>query len=84
MDHVARTPVQLGQILRTCRKLRGLTQQQVAAKVGVKQSTVSAAERSSSDTSVATLYRLLSALGVELVLREPSGDSSPRVPGREW
>ena len=84
MDHVARTPAQLGQILRSCRKLRALTQLQVAAKTGMKQSTVSTAERDGNATSVETLYRLLSALGLELVVRDPSTQGSARVPEREW
>ena len=48
MDYVARTPKQLGPILRSIRVERGLTQKEAGAKVGLKQSTVSAIESDSS------------------------------------
>ena len=83
MDYVARTPEQLGQILRGSRKRLALTQQAAANKVGLKQATVSAVENDASGTSVQTLYKLLSALGLELVLRDASmvRDAST---SREW
>lgn len=64
MDYVARSPVQLGQIMRNCRKRRDLSQQEAAAKVGLKQSTVSSVELDSNGSSLETLFKLLSALGV--------------------
>lgn len=85
MDYVARTPAQLGPILKSIRIERGLTQQEAGAKVGLKQSTVSAIENSAAHTSVDTLYKLLSALELEWVVRDKSGD--PGVSGndkREW
>ena len=70
MDYVARTPRQLGQILRACRKKRQLTQGTVGSRVGVRQSQVSSIETRGADITVDTLYRLLSALDLELVLRD--------------
>ena len=81
MEYVARTPQQLGQILKACRSKRGLTQGIAGAKVGLRQAQISAIETHGAEITVDTLYRLLSALGLELVLREmPSGDTSPT----EW
>ncbi|AXQ27484.1 helix-turn-helix domain-containing protein [Solimonas sp. K1W22B-7] len=83
MDYVARTPEQLGQLLRSCRAQRGITQSLAGAKVGLKQSTVSGIELDASRSSVETLYKLLSSLDLELVLR----DKQARTPGRsqrEW
>ena len=77
MDYVARTPAQLGPILRSIRAERGLTQQDAGAKVGLKQSTVSAIESDSARSSVDTLYKLLSALGLELVVRDKPSDRGP-------
>ena len=85
MDYVARAPAQLGPILRSIRAERGLTQQDAGAKVGLKQSTVSAIESDAARTSVDTLYKLLSALGLELVVRDkPSNPGSSGVLKREW
>jgi HTH-type transcriptional regulator/antitoxin HipB len=77
VDYVARTPAQLGPILRSIRIERGLTQQEAGAKVGLKQSTVSAIESNSERTSVDTLYKLLSALELELVVRDKPSDRGP-------
>lgn len=77
MDYVARTPKQLGPILRSIRAERGLTQKEAGAKVGLKQSTVSAIESDSARTSVDTLYKLLSALELELVVRDKPRDRGP-------
>jgi HTH-type transcriptional regulator / antitoxin HipB len=78
VHYVARTPQQLGQILKACRKKRQLTQDMVGAKVGVRQSQISSIETHGADITVDTLYRLLSALGLELVLRDmPPRDTPP-------
>ncbi|MBI2383520.1 MAG: helix-turn-helix domain-containing protein [Gammaproteobacteria bacterium] len=85
MDHVARTPAQLGPILKGVRQQRGLTQQAAGAGVGLKQGTVSAIERDAARTGVESLYKLLSALGLELVLRDKAGTSdTTRSAKREW
>ncbi len=70
MDYVVRTPQQLGQVLKACRKKRRLTQSLVGAKVGVRQGQISSIETHGADITVDTLYRLISALGLELVLRD--------------
>ena len=81
MDYVARTPQQLGAVLGACRKKLALTQSAVGARVGIRQAQISAIENHGADITVDTLYRLLSALDLELVLR----DRSPRdAPASEW
>lgn len=70
MDYTARTPEQLGSILRSCRTLRRMTQEAAGKRVGIKQTTVSAIETSAANTRVETLYKLLSALDLELVIRD--------------
>ena len=69
MDYVAHTPRQLGAILRAHRKKRQMTQGMVGSRVGVRQSQISSIETHGADITVDTLYRLLSALDLELVLR---------------
>jgi HTH-type transcriptional regulator/antitoxin HipB len=70
MDYFAPTPKQLGQILKRCRAQRGLTQLEAGSRVDVKQSTVSAIEADATRARVSSLYKLLSSLDLELVLRE--------------
>ncbi|HZP66985.1 MAG TPA: helix-turn-helix domain-containing protein [Rudaea sp.] len=70
MDYTARTPEQLGTILKSCRTLRRMSQEAAGSRVGIKQTTVSAIETSAASTRVETLYKLLSALELELVIRD--------------
>ena len=85
MDYIARTPAQLGPILKGIRTQHGLTQQEAGAKVGVKQSTVSAIENDAARSSLDTLYKLLSSLGLELVVRDKSRQLDPSgVHKQEW
>ncbi len=86
MDVVARTPAQLGAALKSARMRRGLTQTEAASNVGLKQKTVSSLENVGARTSVETLYKMLSALNLELVVRdkehgEPSANNQS---SREW
>ena len=91
MDNLVLTPAQLGKALHGARKLRGLSQKQVGASVGMKQSTVSVIESDCARTSVESLYKLLSALDLELVVRSrpgvrPVGETAPEQPYQpvEW
>lgn len=70
MEYLALTPYQLAQVLRGFRRSRGLTQLNAAALGGLLQKTVSNIESAPERTSVESLFKLLSALNVELVLRD--------------
>ena len=72
MDYPARTPAQLGQVVKGVRRQQGLTQSATGRRVGMLQSAVSLIEADPSRVSVAKLFRLLSALDLELVVREKS------------
>lgn len=84
MEYVALTPKQLGQILKHRRVQRGMTQMEASSKVGLKQATVSVIEADAARSRVETLYKLLSSLGLELVLRDkpPGSTLQPKLP--EW
>jgi HTH-type transcriptional regulator / antitoxin HipB len=68
METIARTPLQLGNSIRQRRCQLGLTQDRLAAKIGMRQRTVSDVETSAA-TRVDTLLRTLAALDLELVIR---------------
>ncbi|MBL8518742.1 MAG: transcriptional regulator [Betaproteobacteria bacterium] len=70
MEYLALTPYQLAQVLRGYRRSRGLTQQDITAIGGPLQKTVSNLELAPERTSVESLFKLLSALNLELVLRD--------------
>lgn len=82
MSHTARLPSQLGVALRSRRKDLGLTQNEAAAQGGLQQKTVSTLENDPQRCTIDSLYRLMAALKVELVLQPR--DASVRSAGDDW
>ena len=80
MDYTAYTPNQLGQTLRGQRKSQQLTQKDAAKMVGLLPKTVSKLELTPETATIESLFKLLSALELELVLRTRSPDAE----AREW
>lgn len=68
MDQFARSPVQLGTVLRRRRRQLGRTQAQLSLETGLRQATLSSAE-AGAPMHLATLFRLLAALDLEIVVR---------------
>lgn len=66
-----RTADQLPSLLQGFRKETGLTQSEVALRLGVTQQTYSALERNAENIGAARLLKLLGILGVEMVLDKP-------------
>lgn len=78
----APTPEQLASVLRGQRQASKLTQKQAAALVGLLPKTISALESDPERGSVGSLYKLLSALGLELVLQPKASTTS--TSSSEW
>lgn len=76
-QYAVRTPEQLPALIKGFRKQAGLTQGQLAERLGVTQQTLSALERNADRVSVDRLLQLLGILGVEMVLQPRSHDSGP-------
>jgi HTH-type transcriptional regulator / antitoxin HipB len=70
VDYIIRTPKQLAQALKARRLISKATQNDVGRRVGLLPKTISALESTPERSSVESLLKLLSALGLELVLRE--------------
>jgi HTH-type transcriptional regulator/antitoxin HipB len=77
------SPESLGSALREERKKIGLSQAEAGKSVGVDQATVSKVEQGNSGTRLDTLFRLLAALDLELVLqsRQPPAEKNE---GEAW
>lgn len=76
MDQIARTPTQLGAVLRRRRKSLGWSQTDLGQRINLRQATVSALEGGEVDTKLTTLMDALAALDLELVVRPRSSSSS--------
>jgi HTH-type transcriptional regulator / antitoxin HipB len=77
-----RTAEQLPPLLQAFRKEAGLTQSEVALRLGVSQQTYSALERNADKVGTARLLKLLNILGVELALGTPAPKPAPGASGR--
>lgn len=66
---VVRIPDQVPSLLQSFRKQAGLTQADLAQRMGVSQQSLSALERNANNMSVANLIKVLNILGVDLVLQ---------------
>lgn len=75
-EQIARTPKQLGSLLRQRRIELRLTQGALASRIGLRQSTLSELETSARNVRTGTLLSALAALDLELVIR-------PRTKGSE-
>ena len=63
--------IELGDKIKTLRAQRGLTQEELAKKVGISRPTLSKLENNYlTDISVVTLDKILSELGYELDIKE--------------
>lgn len=69
MDLDLSFPAQLSQHLRSLRKAQGWTQAQLAARLGVAQSRISAVEKDATSLTSEQLFRWLATLNARLVLR---------------
>jgi len=78
METIARTPLQLGNSIREQRRKLGLTQEQLAEKVGVRQRTISDVE-SAGAARIDTLLRMLGALELELLVRPRTKGSASDI-----
>ena len=75
MELIVRTPLQLANSIRVRRRKLGLSQDQLAAKIGVRQGTLSDIENARS-ARLDTLLRILAVLDLELLVRERTKSSA--------
>lgn len=77
MNQIARTPKQIGEIVRRRRQALKQTQVQMGKQVKLRQATISKLETGEPGTRLGTLFDVLTALDLELVIRSRT-KSSPR------
>ena len=78
-----RTALQLPALLQGYRKESGMTQTDVAHRLGITQQTLSALERNAAKVSADRLLELLNILGVEVVLRKSAPPDTSVLPSAE-
>jgi HTH-type transcriptional regulator/antitoxin HipB len=90
MKHILLTPTQVGQLLQSARRAAGLSQTELASRVGLSQPRLSTLENNAGAATVDQLLALCSTLGLELFLQkrgDSDTESSTRpveTPPSEW
>lgn len=69
MEQIARTPKQVGDAVRRRRRTLDLTQSDLGANTSLRQATISAMEGGEPGTRLRTLFDVLAALDLEVVIR---------------
>lgn len=77
--HYINSPEMLGNYIKSNRKEKGLTQKELSKIVGIDQTSVSNAEIKTIGTRVDTLFRILSALNVGLILTDKTDNQATQV-----
>jgi HTH-type transcriptional regulator / antitoxin HipB len=80
MNYLLQTSAQLAKHLPSLRKARHLTQAQLGALVGLDQTRIAKIEADPQRVSVGQLFKILSALGVQVQLLYKDTDSEPKAP----
>lgn len=74
MKSVVNSPRILGQCIRRARKNKNLSQQEAGSPFKLDQTTISSIEQGAAGTRIETLFRLLAALDLELVIQDKKID----------
>jgi len=74
------SPKTLGKVLRQHRKELTLTQTEAGAKLNISQKTISEIESGKSAVRITTIFKYMSALGLEMELSPRSEESDEQVP----
>jgi HTH-type transcriptional regulator/antitoxin HipB len=75
MSDLARTPKQIGNVIRRARKRRGWNQTQLGERAGLRQETISQIESGNPATKLETILAILAALDLEFrIVPRSKGD----------
>lgn len=75
MKELARDSRQIGNLIRSERKRKVLSQKALASMTGLRQASISAIENGSPNTKLQTLLTVLAALGLEFQIASRTTDS---------
>ena len=78
-EQLARTPKQIGAAVRRRRRTLGMNQKDVGTKTHLRQATISGLEAGEAGTQLRTLFGVLTALNLELVIRPRTKASTDKI-----
>jgi HTH-type transcriptional regulator/antitoxin HipB len=84
VQHHIRTTLQLGQLLLSARKQQGLSQAELAARLGLSQARISQLEQQPQTITAQQLLQLTSVLGLELLVQTHDSAQDAGSTEAEW
>lgn len=78
-EQIARTSKQIGAAVRRRRRALGMNQKDVGTKTLLRQATISGLEAGEAGTQLRTLFSILTALNLELVIRPRTKASTDKI-----
>lgn len=78
-EQIARTSKQIGAAMRRRRRALGMNQKDVGTKTQLRQATISGLEAGEAGTELRTLFGVLTALNLELVIRPRTKASTDKI-----
>jgi HTH-type transcriptional regulator / antitoxin HipB len=79
MEQIARTPKQIGGVVRRYRRKLGINQTSIGQKTGLRQATISAFEAGEPGTQISTICDVMAALHLEFVIRPRTAASADEI-----
>ena len=83
MDYLITTAAQLAQVIESYRKQQQLTQSELGARLGISQQSYARMVAKPGSTSVENLIKIVQALGIRLVLQEPTATNPVTPSGKK-
>jgi HTH-type transcriptional regulator/antitoxin HipB len=76
MKQLVYSPESLGSAIRRQRHAKGLTQEEAGQDFNIDQTTVSSIEQGAKGTRLETLFRILAALDLEIIVQSKTSDDT--------
>ena len=73
------SPAMLGKFIRSYRKKKGINQKELGKKAGITQETISNLENQTKRIRIDNLFRILSALNLDLILTDKKEDKNVKA-----
>lgn len=79
MNQIARSPSQVGNLIQKFRKLKGMSQTELAERSGMRQELISKIESGQNGAKISSICDLLAALDLELTIGPRTKSSSADI-----
>lgn len=79
MDQLILSPQALGNVIKRQRKIKNLSQEEAGINFNLDQTTISTVENGAAGTRLETIFRVLAALDLEMIIRPKKLESNHKI-----